>query len=243
VSDAFLDGAITLRQPARGFRAGTDSVLLGAAVRAGRGERVFEPGCGAGAALLIAAHRNPEAVFAGLEQDGGTAALAAENAAENGLGERVVIHEGDIAAPPDAVREALFDQVFLNPPFFDPEGGWRPPREDKRAAHWEGAPLGGWLDFALRRLKPKGRITLIHRTERLPDILAVFAGRAGSVRVKPVVSRPGRAAGRALVTAVKRGRSPFTLLSPLVMHGAEGKAFSAEGEAILRGRAGIDWED
>ena len=49
MSDAFLDGAITLRQPARGFRAGTDSVLLGAAIRAGRGERVFEPGCGAGA--------------------------------------------------------------------------------------------------------------------------------------------------------------------------------------------------
>ncbi|KGJ16313.1 methyltransferase, partial [Paracoccus sanguinis] len=46
--DAFLGGRLVLRQPARGYRAGMDAVLLAAACPARPGARVLELGCGAG---------------------------------------------------------------------------------------------------------------------------------------------------------------------------------------------------
>ena len=44
-------------QPARGYRAGMDAVLLAASLAAREGGAIAEAGCGAGAALLCAAHR------------------------------------------------------------------------------------------------------------------------------------------------------------------------------------------
>ena len=57
--DAFLGGRLVLRQPARGYRAGADAVMLAAACSARAGERVLELGCGAGAALFCLGARVP----------------------------------------------------------------------------------------------------------------------------------------------------------------------------------------
>ena len=55
--DAFLGGRLTLSQPARGFRAGLDSVLLGAAVSPGR-TALLDMGCGVGTAAFVALAHN-----------------------------------------------------------------------------------------------------------------------------------------------------------------------------------------
>ena len=94
-----------------------------------------------------------------------------------------------VSDPSASLKERSFDQVFFNPPFFDPEGGWRPPREDRRDAYWESAPLSDWLDFALKRLKPGGVLTLIHRPERLTDVLA---GLEAGMRTVLVLTGKGR---------------------------------------------------
>ena len=49
--NGYLDGRVRIRQPARGYRAGVDPVLLAASVPARDGQRVLELGCGVGAAL------------------------------------------------------------------------------------------------------------------------------------------------------------------------------------------------
>ena len=67
--DTVLGGKVTLFQPERGFRAGTDSLLLAAAVSMQPNAHALEIGCGCGGALLPAAWRNTEARFTGLEVD------------------------------------------------------------------------------------------------------------------------------------------------------------------------------
>src|SRR5690606_36466508 len=52
-ADAFLGGKLAIRQPEKGFRAGLDSVLLGASVPQGA-RQLLELGAGAGVATLVA---------------------------------------------------------------------------------------------------------------------------------------------------------------------------------------------
>ncbi len=240
--DAFLGGAVRVRQSAQGYRAGADAVFLAAALNAKPGERLLEAGCGPGAALLMAAHRLPDCVFTGLERDAAAAALARDNAARNGMAERITILEGDIAAPPPALRAAQFDQVFFNPPFNRPGEGRAPAAERRAAAEETDGGLPVWIGAALRRLTDRGRLTLIHRADRLDEILALLRGRAGDVRVRPLAPKAGAAAVRVVISARKGVNAPLRLLAPLVLHDGDG-AHSMESDAILRGRAALDMEN
>ncbi|MHC4448298.1 MAG: methyltransferase, partial [Planctomycetota bacterium] len=83
--DTLLDGRVRLRQPARGYRAAIDPVLLAAAVPTWGGERILDLGCGVGAAALCLLARVPDVEVTGLELQGPVARLAAANAELNGV--------------------------------------------------------------------------------------------------------------------------------------------------------------
>ena len=78
---------------------------------------------------------------------------------------------------------------------------------------------------------------MIHRADRLADILALLGDKAGSFAVRPVHPYADEPAKRVLVHAVKTGKAPLRLLPPLVLHDRAGGKHSAEAEAILRGEA------
>lgn len=238
---AALDGRVRLLQPARGYRAGLDAALLAAACDAGPGERVLDVGCGVGAALLAAAVRRPEAAFCGLERDAGAAALARRNAALNALESRVDILDGDVERPFRALGPPRFDLVLSNPPFFDDPAALRAPDPARRGAWISDPGLARWCAFMLEAAKDGGRLLLIHRADRLPDLLAALAVKAGSVQARPVHAFRDRPAKRVLVRAVRGGRAPFRLLPPLVLHDEEGGKHSAATEDLLRGRAALGW--
>ncbi len=241
-TDAFLGGRLTVRQPKAGYRAGVDPVLLAAAVPARPGEAVLELGCGAGVASLCLGRRVAGVALAGVEVQGDYAALARENAAANGIAMEVV--EGDLARMPGTLRARSFDHVIANPPYFRRAAG-TPARDARReAAFGEVTPLGVWVDAGMRRLRPGGRFTLIQRAERLPDVLAAFAGRQAALALLPMIPRAGREATLVILAAVKGGRAPFRLLAPLVLHeGAthlrDGEDHAAPVRAVLRDGASL----
>ncbi len=86
-----------------------------------------------------------------------------------------------------------------------------------------------------------GTITLIHRADRLGDLLALLAPKAGSLRLRPIHPFADQPAKRVLVRAVKTGKAPLVLLPPLVLHDQDGGKHTAEVEAILRGHAALSW--
>jgi tRNA1(Val) A37 N6-methylase TrmN6 len=235
--DALLGGRVRLWQPAAGYRAATDPVLLAAACPARPGERVLDLGCGVGAAALCLAARVEGLELHGLELQPDYASLARRNADANGAA--LTVHDGDIGAPPAALRARACDQVIANPPFFAAAGS-ASPRADRDIARREAAPgVAGWVDAGLRRLRQGGWLTLIHRVERLPEILGALEGRAGDVAVLPLAPREGRPAPRVIVKARKDSRGPFRLAPPLVLHRsaaheADGDDFTAAAAAILR---------
>lgn len=232
--DRFLDGRLVLRQPATGYRAGADAMLLAAATSPGA--RLMEAGCGVGAALLAAALRFPDALLTGVEREPAMAALARENVEANGLGDRVRIVEEDVLRG----TGGGFDGVFCNPPFAE-AGEGTDPHAARRHAHVTEASLDAWIAALSNRLGGGGRLTLIHRADKLAEILAALDGRLGGVTVFPVRPRAEAGASRVLVRAQKGSRGPLALMRGLDLHDDSGAKFTAEAEAIFRGAAAIDW--
>lgn len=234
--DKILGGRLSLAQPAHGYRAGVDAILLAAAVRLAPGAQAAEFGCGPGAALLSAALLNPGARLTGVERDPGAAALARRNAAANDLEDQAAIIEADalIWRP-----EAPLDAVFFNPPFFDDPRALRAPKPGKRAAWISDAPLEGWITAGLKCLKPGGALTFIHRADRLGEALSALHGRASCV-VLPVHPRAGAPAKRIVIEARKGGRAPLVLSAPLVLHEDGSGAWTPRADALLRGQARLE---
>ncbi len=241
-SDAILGGRVRLLQSARGYRAGMDAALLAATCDARPGERVLDLGCGPGAVMLAAAVRRPGARFTGIEADPEALALARGNIELNALAERVEVLAGDVALPFSRLGLTRFDAALCNPPFFDDPGALRGPAPEKTRAWMATDGLAAWTGFLLKAVRDGGTITLIHRADRLADLLAGLAPRCGSLRIRPVQPRAGSPASRVIVRAVRGGRAPLVLLPPLVLHpDGEGK-HTPQAEAILRETAPLGWD-
>ena len=236
-----LGGRVRLLQPTVGYRAGMDAALLAAAVGGKPGERVLEAGCGAGAALLQAAYRAPETHLIGVERDAAAIGLARRNIALNTMSDRVQAVAGDVEAGFKSLNLPPFDAVFANPPFFDDPTGLRGPHPAKKGAWLADGGLEAWTKFLLKAVREGGRIIIIHRADRLADLLALLGESAGSFRIRPVQPFADAPAKRVLVQAIKTGKAPLTLLPALVLHERGGAKHTAEADAILRGETALDW--
>lgn len=249
-TDAFLDGRLIVKQPATGYRAGLDAVLLASTVISRTGavpRRLADLGAGVGTVGLCAASRNPDLQVVLVEREPELASLAAANIAANHLGGRVRavtldLEQAGIAEfDAEALEADTFDVVVANPPFYREGSGRAPPDRLRAASHV--MPAGGierWARVMARLVAPSGQAAVIHRADALSEILAAFEGRFGDVAVLPVYARQGEAAGRVVVAGRKGSRAPLRLLSGLETHADEGHGFTPTLQAILRDGAGLD---
>jgi tRNA1(Val) A37 N6-methylase TrmN6 len=243
--DAFLGGALRIRQPEEGPRAGLDAVFLAAACPARPGETLLEAGAGCGIVSLAVAKRVPGVGVTGVEIDPQLAELANRNAAANGLTLSVCFIEGDVTQPSSAF-EALglttsgFDHVLANPPFLTAGEARLPPGDRLRRAHAaEPGEWDGWVRFLAAFARPKATLTLIHRADALPRLLPLLEGRFGGLILCPLFPRPGEPANRLIIRGIKGSRAPLQIRAGLILHRAEG-GFTAAAEAILRHGAGLE---
>ncbi|MBR0658285.1 methyltransferase domain-containing protein [Neoroseomonas oryzicola] len=234
--DLLLGGRVRLRQPAQGFRAGLDAVLLAAFVPARPGDRVLEAGCGSGAAFLCLAARVPGLEVTAVEREPAMAALARENAAANGVA--ATVEDGDVADVALARRLGPVEHAFANPPYWP--GGTPPPGAIRRAATHEGASgLDAWARFLAAALKDGGTASLVLPAARFDaGVAALRDAGCGATTLLPLAPRAGQAAKRVLIRARRGGRGPATLLPPFVLHEADGR-FTAAAESVLRDAAPI----
>jgi len=237
--DAVLGGRLVLRQPKKGHRVGHDAILLAAATPARAGERAAEFGAGVGAAGLALAQRVAGLAVTLVEIDPALAALAAHNAARNGLADRVRAVAADVEDPAALMAAGLapgaFDCVLMNPPFNESGRHAVSPDARRRLAH-VAAPdlLRRWCASAAALLRPGGVLTLIWRADARDAVMAALAVDFGAAVVLPVYPRPDAAAIRLLVKVVKGAPSECREEPGLTLNDPSGRP-SAATEAILRG--------
>ena len=223
-----------MRQPAKGLRVTSDAVLLAAAVPNEATGTLLDIGSGSGILALSIAKRAKGITALGLDIQNDLVELARENAEMNGLSERVDFQYADVTEK-GLLKGVAFDYVITNPPFYN-ESPLKTPVA-KAIAHHEKTEdlLSAWVDFALRHLKPKGQFIMLHKTERLPEILPLLSKKLGGLTVRPLYSRIGDSSTRIIVSGVLNSKKPFCLLPPLTIHESDG-SFSKEANDILSGR-------
>lgn len=242
--DGFLDGKLTIKQPEKGFRAGSDAVLLAAAISMKPGQSFLDVGCGVGTAGLCLKYRVPTARMWGLEIQSELVDAARLNATDNGFDQDVTILEADISnrkgfdgSEGPSGRSFLndgFDHVLSNPPFYAEGRAQSSPSTVKTVAHIEGdADLAFWIGFCRARVKPKGILTLIHRSDRLPEILHEMGKDCGSLKITPLWPSAQTPAKRVLIQGIKSDKGPTLLLPGIVLHEQDGSP-TPISEKILR---------
>lgn len=236
--DRFLGGAVSVLQPVSGYRAGLDAVLLAASLSGKDGESLAEAGCGAGAALLCAAHRLFGCSFTGFEREAASVELARRGAVANGF-THVDVRQHDVAER-HAALENVYDQAFANPPYFAP-GAVRAPSAARQAAYLAETPLKAWVLFLHHITSPGGRITLIHRAAALAELMEQLAPRFGEIEVLPIRPACGAPAHRMLVRARKGlRRGPVTLYDGLTLHESAGGPATPRAAACFGGGP-LEW--
>ena len=233
--DTLLAGKVTLWQPRKGYRAAIDPVMLAAAVEPKAGARVLDLGCGVGAVALCLLARRADVCVTGLELDADLVSLARRNAIENTVEDRLEIHQGSVTTPPGDIVPGAFDLVVCNPPYLEAGTASVSPNPGRHSANIEAlGDLGAWIAAASRALKPKGSLAMIHRADRLDDIIAELRGAYGEITIHPLWPKRGRAAKRVIIRARKGVSSPARMEAGTVLHNEDG-SFSDIAGAVLEG--------
>jgi len=232
--DTLLGGTVRLLQPQRGYRVAVDAVLLAAAVAAEAGERVLDLGAGVGSVGLCVARRVRDCNVVGIELQTFLQEIAERNAVLNGLQDRVTTLRHDLAQPLPAGL-APFDHVATNPPYLPAAIADPSPDPSKALATVESsAKLARWLEVAAEATKSAGTLTIIHRLDRLEEIVSLLAGLGfGAIAIKTLPP-----AARVLVQARRADKPTRRISPPLVLHRTEG-GYTDEAEAILRHGASL----
>jgi tRNA1(Val) A37 N6-methylase TrmN6 len=245
-ADLLLGGRLHLHQAPAGHRAGTDAILLAAAAPRDAKGLLIDAGSSSGAAGLAAALDRPDVQLLLIDREAEAIALATRNLALNGLNTRGEARMADLLVAKSRRAAGIVDgsgaYVISNPPFLDPGQSRRSPDEDRARAHVFDAADGleRWVRACTALCAPHGEIILIHRADRLAELLDALKGRAGGVAVTPVHARADTDAIRVLLRARKGSRAPMRLRPPLVLHEADGR-FTSLAEALHRGEAVVEW--
>ena len=237
--DSWLGQKLVLRQPIRSYRVAIDAALLAAAIPLKPGKNALELGTGVGAVALALALRVRDCRITAIEIQHELSDLAHSNVMTNSLEDQIEIVQSDILDLEP--RSNFFSEVLFNPPYLKPESNDASPDKIKRIATVEGkARLADWYKVASEQVISGGGVTVIHRADRLSDLLsaATKAG-IGSLAVFPIWPHKGSDARRIIVRGVKGGAAPLRILSGLTLHTEEAK-YSFQAESILQGEASIE---
>lgn len=178
-----------LYQQKKGFRFGTDSVLLAwfAASFARRSKdgsykktSYLELGSGSGGASMCVAARLPDCTIDCLEIMESSCEVLNKNIEANRITDRVHAYNCDIRDLPAEIRQKQYDIVFSNPPFFSGDKGVRTDASlssgERLAGRFEeNGTAEDFLRVSKSRVIPSsGYIIMVMKADRLSEIMSLM---------------------------------------------------------------------
>ncbi|MBP2057729.1 putative endonuclease [Lactobacillus colini] len=191
---------------------------------------------GNGAASIYMAYFN-RAHYDTVEIQNDLADQAKRSIELNELENRIDVHNIDALDAPQKLGKDKFDMVVVNPPYFKaPKGHVLNPDKKKAIARHELLiDLNGIIDVASQMLKMKGKMIMVHRPERLGEIMHFCLNHNMSVKtVQPFVSRRGDNSNLIIVEAIRNAASDGVVLRDAIeVHNLDG-TFKPEIQKIIK---------
>lgn len=227
---------LKLLQKKDGFCFGVDAVILSHFAWILKNDRVIDLGTGTGIiAVLLAAKKAPRKVV-GLEIQKDMAEMAARSIKLNNLEEKVDIVCGDIKEASQLFGAASFDAVVSNPPYMSRGGGLLNPSDTKAVARHELlCTLEDVVSAASKLLCTGGRFSMVHRPQRLSDIICCM--RSHSIEPKHlqlVHPSPGKSPNLILISGTRNGNPELRVQKPLYIYDCNGRYTSEIDEIYGR---------
>lgn len=229
-----LNGKVKLRQSMDGLRASMDSVLLASAVTVNPKDHVLDMGCGTGAVGLCVCARNPNIQLNGIDIQSQMIDLAKQNADENGLIECHYVCAN--VADKNIFDAESFDHIVMNPPYYK-QGERQASPDSARETAYSG-DLEIWMKSALYWVRQGGALTIIHRADKLDEILTLSHRKFGAIEVWPIHSKVNEPAIRVIVKMIRNRKTPLVLHPPIALFNEDGIE-SARSKSLLRDGVGL----
>lgn len=220
------------------FPPGLDSFVLSSLPKLKPGLRVCDLGCGTGLLSLLLLQRQRNLTVTGLDIQPEAIRLAKLAASENGLTDRLTFRLGDLREVP--LPAGSFDLVVCNPPYFSPSSGLQPKGEARRTARTEETcTLEDVCLATARLLRWSGALCLVHKPERLADLLCALRQTGlEPKRLRPVAARPAAAPSLILLEARRGGRPGLNFEPPLILENPDGSPSPELDRIYFRGQLG-----
>ena len=166
-----IPNRLNIIQDSNFFKFGNDSVFLAHFTEVKMGEVVVDLGSGSGVIpLLLGFKKNPKKII-GIEIQHKLAEMSRQSIKMNKMVDLIEIIEGDLRKASQIIQPGSIDLVVTNPPYTPSSTGKVPHNREKAIARHE---IYTTLDEVIREasslLKTGGRMTMVHRAWRLPEI-------------------------------------------------------------------------
>ena len=208
------------------FPPGTDSFVLAHFACPPHRSRVCDLGSGTGLLGTLLLARDPSLFIENVELSAPAMALARKTFAENGWADRAVFHEGSLCDTSVLPGAGSTDYVISNPPYFPAGSGGSTRKEAQQNAREETAcTLDDICTAAQRILRCGGRFALVHRTERLADVLCAMRSHGiEPKRLRFLLKSPSAVPSLFFVEGKRGGRSGLIIEPPLLPESEEWNA-------------------
>ena len=210
-------------QNTEGFCFGVDSVLLTEFARdMKKNKTIVDLGTGTGIIGILLSKKVEASKIMGVEIQKDVANMAKKSVELNNLQNIMQILNEDVKNL--SLEKNSFDYVVTNPPY-KKKGTGIINREDKQiiSRHETTVNLEEWIKVASQLLKDNGAIYMVHRPERLNEIIENLRKyRLEPKRIRFVYPKINKNSNLVLIKAVKYANSFLKVEKPLIIYNEDG---------------------
>ncbi len=218
VDDLQLDGLKLIQDPT-GFCYGTDAVLLSDFVSPATRGTIVDFCSGSGVIPLLLSSKTKAQQIVGIELQPVYASMAQRSVLLNRLEQKITILCGDIKQI-QSIFPGTCDTVTCNPPYMPLGGGEYNAHDSKAIARHElCCTLEDVVQNAARILKYGGSLYMVHRGERLCDIIHCMEKYAIAPKVLQFVHSGHQQTCKLLLIKGVRGANPGVRILPPLFKG------------------------
>lgn len=223
LDDLQLDG-LKIIQNKKQFCFSTDAVLVSSFANVRQTASVIDLGTGNGIIPILLYGKYEPKFIMGIEIQKESYELAVRNVTLNNLNDSISIINGDLKNIKEYFQAGSFDHVITNPPYLKAGTGIVCSTDSMAyAKHEILCTLEDVIKTSKYLLRSKGVFTMVHRPDRLYDILTIMKKYTIEPKtVRFVHSNINSSAILVLVKGLKDMSPSLTIEKPLILHNLDG---------------------